>query len=54
MECKSAEELMELAKHEGIDLKKDEAEAYLAEPVDLELDETTLKSVAGGGIHVWH
>ncbi len=48
MSCKTAEELMELAKAEGIELTKEEAEAYMAELEDYELDEDTLKNVAGG------
>ena len=48
MQCKSAEELIAFAKSEGIDITKEEAEAYLAEMNDVELDETALKKVAGG------
>ena len=48
MQCKSADELMALAKAEGIELTKEEAEAYLAELEDFELDEATTKKVAGG------
>ncbi|SFE79258.1 DUF2624 family protein [Succiniclasticum ruminis] len=48
MQCKTAEELMTLAKAEGVELTKEEAEAYLAELEDLELDEGMLKNVAGG------
>ena len=53
MQCKTAEELIALAKTGGIDLTKDEAEAYLAELTDLELDNETLEKNAGGvGIRV--
>ena len=38
-----------LAKAEGIEITKKEAETYLAELEDLELDEGMLKNVAGGG-----
>ena len=48
MACETAEELMELAKSEGIELTKEEAEAYLAEFEDFELDSAQLKQVAGG------
>ena len=53
MQCKTADELMalakaELAKAEGLDITKEEAEAYLAELADVELNEETLKKVAGG------
>ena len=48
MQCKTAEELIALAKAEGVEFTKEEAEAYMAELADLELDEETLKNVAGG------
>ena len=48
MECKTAEELMKAAKEEGFDITKDEAEAYMAELADFELDEKTLAKAAGG------
>lgn len=50
MACKTAEELMAMAKAEGIELTKEEAEAYLSEMEDFELDEATLSKVAGGGM----
>ena len=49
MQCKTADELMELVKAEGFNITKDEAEAYFAEISDIELDANTLKNVAGGG-----
>ena len=49
MQCKTAEELIALAKAEGIEVTKAEAEAYLAELTDVELDDKVLKKVAGGG-----
>ena len=48
MSCETAEELMVLAKTEGIELTKEEAEAYLIELSDVELDSDALKNVAGG------
>ena len=51
MHCETAEELMALAKTEGIELTKEEAEAYLAEMEDVELDEAALKNVAGGNCY---
>ena len=48
MQCKSADELIALAKTGGYEITKDEAEAYLAELADVELNEETLKKVAGG------
>ena len=52
MACETAEELMELAKEVGIELTKEEAEAYMAELKDFELDGDTLKRVAGGGCYL--
>ena len=48
MECKTAEELMALAKTEGLEITKEEAEAYLAELADYELDSDVIGKVAGG------
>ena len=48
MQCETAEELVELAKSEGMELTEDEAEAYLAEMDDIELDSQQLRAVAGG------
>ena len=47
-QCKTADELMALAKAEGVELTKAEAEAYLAELADVELDNNALGKVAGG------
>ena len=41
-------ELIALAKAEGYEMTKEEAEAYLAELSDFELDEEALKATAGG------
>ena len=55
MACESveetAEELMAAAKAEGYELTKDEAEAYLTELSDFELDSEALTKVAGGGCY---
>ncbi len=48
MACKTAEDLMKLAKDEGYELTVEEAEAYLAEFADIALDDETLKKAAGG------
>ena len=48
MQCKTVDELMALAKAEGFEITKDEAEAYFAELADVELDEKALRNVAGG------
>ena len=52
MQCETADELIALAKSEGIELTKEEAKAYLAEMDDMELDDATLKQVAGGESYV--
>ena len=51
MQCETAEELIALAKAEGINLTKEEAEAYFAELEDVELDKDILQNVAGGGCY---
>ena len=51
LHCKNADELVALAKTEGIDITKEEAEAYMAELADFELDSEQLKNVAGGGCY---
>ena len=51
MACKTADELMKLAKAEGYEITKEEAEAYMAEMADVELDEEALSKAAGGGLY---
>ena len=51
MQCKTADELIALAKTGGYEMSKEEAEAYLAELADVELDDKQLKKVAGGGCY---
>lgn len=48
LSCETVEELIEFAKGEGIELTKEEAEAYMADMEDMELDGKVLKQVAGG------
>ncbi|MBR4551406.1 MAG: Nif11-like leader peptide family RiPP precursor [Oscillospiraceae bacterium] len=48
IQCKTADELIALAKTGGYEITKEEAEAYLAEMKDMELDDERLKNVAGG------
>ena len=48
MKCQTADELIALAKTEGMEITKAEAEAYLDELQDFELDQETLDEVAGG------
>ena len=50
MKCQTADELIALAKTEGMEITKAEAEAYLDELQDFELDPETLDKVAGGSI----
>ena len=47
-QCESAQELLKLAEENGIELTADEAEAFLDENADIELDEDTMNEVAGG------
>ena len=51
MQCKTADELTALAKGAGFDITKEEAEAYMAELADVELDEAQLQKAAGGGCY---
>ena len=46
--CNSADELVALAKTEGMEITKAEAEAYLDELEDFELKDCELKHIAGG------
>ena len=46
--CQTADELVALAKAEGMEITKAEAESYLAELSDYELDSKALDKVAGG------
>ena len=51
MACETTEELIALAKAEGYELTKEEAEAYMAELSDFELDGETLAQAAGGSCY---
>ena len=48
MQCKSADELIALAKAGGFEMTKEEAESYMEELSDFELDGIALKNIAGG------
>ena len=48
-QCETAEQLIALAKASGTELTKAEAEAYLDELQNIELDINALDKVAGGG-----
>ena len=50
-QCETADELVALAKAEGMEITKAEAESYLAELSDYELDSKALDKVAGGGCY---
>ena len=47
--CETADELIAMAKKEGIAITEAEAEAYLDELQNIELDINALDKVAGGG-----
>ena len=49
--CETADELIALAKAEGMEITKAEAESYLAELSDYELDSKALDKVAGVGCY---
>ncbi len=51
MACDTPEELMMLAKGYGFELTAQEAEAYLDEIEDIDLDFSQLKMVSGGYIN---
>ncbi len=48
MQCKDAQELVKAAGENGFDMSLEEAEAFLSENADVELDAATLEKVAGG------
>ena len=48
MQCKTAGKLLELAEAEGYEMTRAEAEAYMAEIDDFQLDDEAMKAVAGG------
>ena len=51
VKCETADELIALAKTEGVELTKAEAEAYLDELQNVELDNAALDKVAGGSCY---
>ena len=50
-QCETADELIALAKTVGFDITKEEAEAYLDELEDFELNSKALDKVAGGSCY---
>ena len=51
MQCKTADKLLKLAESEGYEMTREEAEAYIAEIADFEVDEETLERAAGGSCY---
>ena len=51
VQCRNADELIALAKTRGMEMTREESEAYMAELADFELDADTLQNVAGGGCY---
>lgn len=49
LQCDTPEELVALAKENGFEITTKQAEAYLVEMEDIDLDSAQLKQVAGGG-----
>lgn len=47
-DCETPEQLIELAKADGKEITKEQAEAFFAQMQDVELDKADLKAVAGG------
>ena len=53
IQCRTADELIALAKSGGYEITKEEAEAYMEELSDIELDDNMLKNVAGGNCEMY-
>ena len=51
MTCDTPEELVKLAKENGVELTVQEAEVYLSEIEDIDLDSSQMKKVAGGSCY---
>ena len=52
-ECETAEELIALAKADGYELTKEEAESYITELSNYELDDKALSKIAGGKCYMY-
>lgn len=48
MQCETAEDLIAFAKTQGVEITKEEAEAYLDELSEMELEVGNLNNIAGG------
>ena len=55
MECKTPEELIALAKENGIELSAERAKDYLKqlEGIDIQLSDEAMEKVAGGSGETW-
>ncbi len=54
LQCDTPEELVALAKEHGVEITTKQAEAYLVDLEDVDLDSEQMKKVAGGMlIDVW-
>ena len=51
LQCKTAEKLLKLAEAEDYEMTREEAEAYIAELADFELEEEVLERAAGGSCY---
>ena len=51
IQCKSPDEIIKLATENGIEVSKEEAEAFLDEYSDVELDEEMLDLASGGSVY---
>ena len=49
--CETPAELVKLAKGEGYEMTEAEADAYLSELADIQLDSGQIKKAAGGGVY---
>ena len=53
MQCDTPEELVKVAKDEGVEITVEQAEAWLTEMEDIDLSSDQMKQVAGGGGADW-
>ena len=54
MQCKTADELVELAKSKGHDITQEQAEAYLEQFSSYELTDKELENISSGRHINWH
>ena len=53
MQCKTADELVELAKSKGYDITQEQAETYLEQFSSYELSDSELDKISSGGNNLW-